>query len=95
MNSASRQLSGTEDGSHIFEAIGLIIGLEDVPAEKQSDYLSLLLTPLCQQVLVPTILLFALGIVYVPMCSDSFQWECTRLRKDSWRQKLQMVKSSL
>lgn len=50
MNFASRQLSGTEDGSHIFEAIGLIIGLEDVPAEKQSDYLSLLLTPLCQQI---------------------------------------------
>ncbi|XP_010431496.1 PREDICTED: exportin-T-like [Camelina sativa] len=50
MNYASRELSGTEDGSHIFEAIGLIIGLEDVPAEKQSKYLSLLLTPLCQQI---------------------------------------------
>ncbi|KAJ0241025.1 Exportin-T [Hirschfeldia incana] len=50
MNFASREHSGTEDGSHIFEAIGLIIGLEDVPAEKQSDYLSLLLTPLCQQI---------------------------------------------
>ncbi|EOA33575.1 hypothetical protein CARUB_v10019717mg [Capsella rubella] len=50
MNFASRGLSGTEDGSHIFEAIGLIIGLEDVPAEKQADYLSLLLTPLCQQI---------------------------------------------
>ncbi|CAA0331378.1 unnamed protein product [Arabidopsis thaliana] len=50
MNFASRELSGTEDGSHIFEAIGIIIGLEDVPAEKQSDYLSLLLTPLCQQI---------------------------------------------
>ena len=72
MNFASRQLSGTEDGSHIFEAIGLIIGLEDVPAEKQSDYLSLLLTPLCQQVfLVPTILLFALGFVYGQIYSDS------------------------
>ncbi|XP_010471283.1 PREDICTED: exportin-T [Camelina sativa] len=50
MNYASRELSGTEDGSHIFEAIGLIIGLEDVPAGKQSEYLSLLLTPLCQQI---------------------------------------------
>ncbi|KAF8111268.1 hypothetical protein N665_0076s0251 [Sinapis alba] len=50
MNFASTELSGAEDGSHIFEAIGLIIGLEDVPAEKQSDYLSLLLTPLCQQI---------------------------------------------
>ncbi|KAF8084278.1 hypothetical protein N665_0726s0003 [Sinapis alba] len=50
MNFAPRELSGTEDGSHIFEAIGLIIGLEEVPAEKQSDYLSLLLTPLFQQI---------------------------------------------
>ncbi|KAG6395676.1 hypothetical protein SASPL_141800 [Salvia splendens] len=40
----------SEDGSHIFEAIGLLIGMEDVPLEKQSDYLSSLLTPLCQQV---------------------------------------------
>ncbi|KAK6284314.1 hypothetical protein POUND7_003266 [Theobroma cacao] len=40
----------SEDGAHIFEAIGLLIGMEDVPLEKQSDYLSSLLTPLCQQV---------------------------------------------
>ncbi|CAK9150118.1 unnamed protein product [Ilex paraguariensis] len=45
-----KMLSGSEDGSHIFEAIGLLIGMEDVPLEKQSDYLSALLTPLCQQV---------------------------------------------
>ncbi|KAK9282212.1 hypothetical protein L1049_005125 [Liquidambar formosana] len=45
-----KDLSGSEDGSHIFEAIGLLIGMEDVPLEKQSDYLSSLLTPLCQQV---------------------------------------------
>ncbi|KAH9665209.1 exportin-T [Citrus sinensis] len=50
MNYASKELSGSEDGSHIFEAIGLLIGMEDVPPEKQSDYLSSLLTPLCQQV---------------------------------------------
>ncbi|KAI3455627.1 hypothetical protein Pfo_012290 [Paulownia fortunei] len=50
MGSASKELSGSEDGSHIFEAIGLLIGMEDVPLEKQSDYLSALLTPLCQQV---------------------------------------------
>ncbi|XP_010537618.1 PREDICTED: exportin-T isoform X1 [Tarenaya hassleriana] len=50
MNFASRELSGTEDNNHIFEAIGLLIGLEDVPSEKQSDYLSCLLTPLCQQI---------------------------------------------
>ncbi|XP_076954937.1 exportin-T-like isoform X2 [Bidens hawaiensis] len=50
MDSASKELSGSEDGSHIFEAIGLLIGMEDVPLEKQSEYLSSLLTPLCQQV---------------------------------------------
>lgn len=42
--------SGTEDGSHAFEAIGLLIGMEDVPLEKQSEYLAALLTPLCQRV---------------------------------------------
>ncbi|GAV81717.1 Xpo1 domain-containing protein [Cephalotus follicularis] len=46
----SKELPGSEDGSHIFEAIGLLIGMEDVPREKQSEYLSSLLTPLCQQV---------------------------------------------
>ncbi|KAL0319443.1 UNVERIFIED_CONTAM: Exportin-T [Sesamum angustifolium] len=50
MDSASKELPGTEDGTHVFEAIGLLIGMEDVPPEKQSDYLSALLTPLCQQV---------------------------------------------
>ncbi|KAL2462466.1 Exportin-T [Forsythia ovata] len=50
MDGASKALSGSEDGSHIFEAIGLLVGMEDVPPEKQSDYLSALLTPLCQQV---------------------------------------------
>lgn len=50
MNYTSKELSGSEDGAHIFEAIGLLIGMEDVPLEKQSDYLSSLLTPLCQQV---------------------------------------------
>ncbi|XP_010273842.1 PREDICTED: exportin-T-like isoform X2 [Nelumbo nucifera] len=44
------KFSGSEDGSHIFEAIGLLIGMEDVPSEKQSEYLTSLLTPLCQQV---------------------------------------------
>ncbi|KAI8529707.1 hypothetical protein RHMOL_Rhmol12G0246000 [Rhododendron molle] len=46
----SKELSASEDGSHIFEAIGLLIGMEDVPLEKQTEYLSALLTPLCQQV---------------------------------------------
>ncbi|KAL3632068.1 hypothetical protein CASFOL_025052 [Castilleja foliolosa] len=50
MGSASKELSGLEDGTHTFEAIGLLIGMEDVPLEKQSEYLSALLTPLCQQV---------------------------------------------
>ncbi|KAL5579569.1 hypothetical protein UlMin_012011 [Ulmus minor] len=50
MNYTSKEHLGSEDGSHIFEAIGLLIGMEDVPPAKQSDYLSSLLTPLCQQV---------------------------------------------
>ena len=32
------------------QAIGLLIGMEDVSPEKQTEYLSALLTPLCQQV---------------------------------------------
>ncbi|KAE8728615.1 Exportin-T [Hibiscus syriacus] len=50
MSFASKEPTGSEDGAHIFEAIGLLIGMEDVPLEKQSDYLSSFLTPLCQQV---------------------------------------------
>lgn len=50
MNFVSKEPAGSEDGAHIFEAIGLLIGMEDVPLEKQSDYLSSLLTPFCQQV---------------------------------------------
>ncbi|XP_057786716.1 exportin-T isoform X2 [Salvia miltiorrhiza] len=50
MGRVPNDVSVSEDGSHIFEAIGLLIGMEDVPPEKQSDYLSSLLTPLCQQV---------------------------------------------
>ncbi|CAA0814601.1 Exportin-T [Striga hermonthica] len=50
MGSAVKNFSGSEDGTHIFEAIGLLIGMEDVPLQKQSEYLSALLTPLCQQV---------------------------------------------
>lgn len=50
MNLASREPAGSEDGAYVFEAIGLLIGMEDVSLEKQSDYLSSLLTPLCQQV---------------------------------------------
>ncbi|KAH9621871.1 hypothetical protein KSS87_008175 [Heliosperma pusillum] len=42
--------SSSEDGSHIFEAIGILIGMEEMPVEKQTNYLSSLLTPLCQQV---------------------------------------------
>lgn len=48
--SSGLKSSGSEDGSHIFEAIGLLIGMEEVPSEKQAEYLSSLLTPLCQQV---------------------------------------------
>ncbi|KDP40694.1 hypothetical protein JCGZ_24693 [Jatropha curcas] len=50
MEYTANEFSGPEDGSHIFEAIGLLIGMEDVPLQKQADYLSSLLTPLCHQV---------------------------------------------
>ncbi|XP_048334251.2 exportin-T isoform X1 [Ziziphus jujuba] len=50
MGYTSKEALGSEDGSHIFEAIGLLLGMDDVPPAKQSDYLSSLLTPLCQQV---------------------------------------------
>ncbi|KAJ6844968.1 exportin-T [Iris pallida] len=49
-SSKELKCSGSEDGSHTFEAIGLMIGMEDIPPEKQSDYLAALLKPLCQQV---------------------------------------------
>lgn len=35
------------------QAVGLLIGMEDVLPEKQSEYLSALLKPLCQQVRNP------------------------------------------
>ncbi|KAL8139792.1 hypothetical protein V2J09_005813 [Rumex salicifolius] len=50
MGSSTKEISGSEDGSHIFEAIGILIGMEDVPLERQTEYLSSLLTPLCGQV---------------------------------------------
>ncbi|XP_064968406.1 exportin-T-like isoform X3 [Musa acuminata AAA Group] len=40
---------GSEDGSQTFEAIGLLIGMEDVPLEKQSEYLAAFLNPLCEK----------------------------------------------
>ncbi|KAH0455515.1 hypothetical protein IEQ34_015547 [Dendrobium chrysotoxum] len=42
--------SGFEDGSHAFEAIGLLIGVEEISPEKQSEYLAALLQPLYGQV---------------------------------------------
>ncbi|KAJ8755813.1 hypothetical protein K2173_024358 [Erythroxylum novogranatense] len=50
MDHTETDASESDDGSHIFEAIGLLIGMEDVPLEKQSEYLSSLLNPLCHQV---------------------------------------------
>eukprot|EP01018_Ginkgo_biloba_P004887 Gb_29796 [translate_table: standard] len=50
MASRKADVRGFEDGSHTFEAVGLLIGMEEVPVEKQSEYLSALLVPLCQQV---------------------------------------------
>ncbi|KAK1313757.1 Exportin-T [Acorus calamus] len=50
--SKEMECSGMEDDSYTFEAIGLLIGMEDVSPEKQTEYLSALLNPLCQQVKV-------------------------------------------
>ncbi|XP_042437355.1 exportin-T-like isoform X2 [Zingiber officinale] len=40
---------GSEDGSQTFEAIGLLIGMEDVSPEKQSEFLTALLDSLYQK----------------------------------------------
>ncbi|KAG0451677.1 hypothetical protein HPP92_026306 [Vanilla planifolia] len=45
-----QKCSGFEDGSHAFEAIGLLIGVEEIPLEKQLEYLAALLKPLYQQI---------------------------------------------
>ncbi|KZV37962.1 exportin-T [Dorcoceras hygrometricum] len=50
LNNSLKPSSGAEDGSYIFEALGLLIGMENVSSEKQLEYLSSLLTPLCHQV---------------------------------------------
>lgn len=42
--------SSSEDGSQTFEAIGYLIGMEEVSPEKQSEYLAALINPLCRQV---------------------------------------------
>ncbi|URE47362.1 nucleobase-containing compound transmembrane transporter [Musa troglodytarum] len=47
--SKNLECSVSEDGSQIFEAIGLLIGMEDVSPEKQSDYVAAFLRPLCQK----------------------------------------------
>ncbi|KAI5083164.1 hypothetical protein GOP47_0002907 [Adiantum capillus-veneris] len=44
------QTMSFEDGSHAFEAIGLLLGVEELSEEKQMKYLSALLVPLCNQV---------------------------------------------
>ncbi|XP_074565913.1 exportin-T-like [Curcuma longa] len=43
------KFSGSEDGSQTFEAIGLLIGMEDVSPEKQSEFLAALLDTLYQK----------------------------------------------
>ncbi|XP_074583228.1 exportin-T-like isoform X2 [Curcuma longa] len=48
-SSKDLKCSGPEDGSQTFEAIGLLIGMEDVSPEKQSEYLAALLDPLSQK----------------------------------------------
>ncbi|GJN33060.1 hypothetical protein PR202_gb21619 [Eleusine coracana subsp. coracana] len=42
--------SSSEDGSQIFEAVGLLIGIEEVSPEKQAQCLTALLNPLCRQI---------------------------------------------
>uniref|UniRef100_A0ACD5ULP7 Uncharacterized protein n=1 Tax=Avena sativa TaxID=4498 RepID=A0ACD5ULP7_AVESA len=42
--------SSSEDGSQIFEAVGLLIGIEEVSPEKQVQCLTALLNPLCHQI---------------------------------------------
>lgn len=44
------QTMGFEDGSHAFEAIGLLLGMEELSEDKQTKFLSALLVPLCSQV---------------------------------------------
>ncbi|KAG2638306.1 exportin-T-like [Panicum virgatum] len=40
----------SEDGSQIFEAVGLLISIEEVSPEMQAQYLTALLNPLCHQI---------------------------------------------
>uniref|UniRef100_A0A0D9X1E9 Exportin-T n=1 Tax=Leersia perrieri TaxID=77586 RepID=A0A0D9X1E9_9ORYZ len=44
------KFSSSEDGSQIFEAVGLLIGIEEVSPDKQVQCLTALLNPLCQQI---------------------------------------------
>ncbi|KAG8079756.1 hypothetical protein GUJ93_ZPchr0007g6191 [Zizania palustris] len=44
------KLSSSEDGSQIFEAVGLLISIEEVSPDKQVQCLTALLNPLCQQI---------------------------------------------
>jgi exportin-T len=39
-----------DDRSYAFEAIGLLIGMEELPVDKQATFVSALLMPLCAQV---------------------------------------------
>ncbi|WOL02639.1 exportin-T-like isoform X2 [Canna indica] len=45
-SSKDLKFPSSEDGSQTFEAIGLLIGMEDVTSEKQSEYLAAFLDPL-------------------------------------------------
>ncbi|KAL6855880.1 hypothetical protein ACP4OV_018682 [Aristida adscensionis] len=50
MSWANKKLPSSEDGSQIFEAVGLLIGIEEVSPEKQVQCLTALLNPLCHQI---------------------------------------------
>ena len=62
---AAVKLEGPPDERlYAFEAVGLLLGLEEVPEGKMKDYLALLLVPLCVQVL-----LFCLPGGFANVCS--------------------------
>ncbi|KAJ1291839.1 hypothetical protein BS78_02G347800 [Paspalum vaginatum] len=49
-NNRDTKFPSSEDGSQIFEAVGLLIGIEEVSPEKQFQCLTALLNPLCHQI---------------------------------------------
>ena len=44
--------SALDERIYAFEAVGLLLGLEEVAEEKMKEYLTMLLLPLCRQVFI-------------------------------------------